>query len=66
MQANPQPTGVLPLAVLGAAIGFIIALACIGVMWMMNLEINAAIVGGISGATAGAVTVYLTATEGFR
>ena len=63
MQANPQQTGLLPLAVIGAAIGMIVALACVGVMWMMNLGINAAVVGGISGAAAGALTVYFAAAD---
>ncbi len=51
--------GLLALAVLGAAVGLIAAIACVGAMWMAGWDINAGLVGAVAGSVAGATTALL-------
>ncbi len=63
MQVNPKPVSLAPLAVLGAAMGVIVALVCIAALSMAGVSINGGVVGAIAGAVAGAATALLGATD---
>ena len=56
-------TSLAPLAVLGAALGLVVALVCVALLWMTGFGINGAFVGGIAGAVAGAATAILGAPD---
>ena len=63
MHVNPKPVGQAPMAVIGAAIGMIVALICVAAFSMTGLSVNAGVVGAVAGAVAGAATARLGGTD---
>ena len=51
------------LAVLGAALGVIVALVTVAILWLVGLDVHGVVVGAAAGAVAGAATTILAATD---
>ena len=58
-QSGSTGPGLLALAFLGAAVGLIAAIVCVGAMWMAGWDINGGLVGAVAGSIAGATTALL-------
>ncbi|MDJ0955019.1 MAG: hypothetical protein QNJ81_15175 [Acidimicrobiia bacterium] len=58
-----EAIGRAPLAVLGAALGVIVALVTVAVLWLVGLDVHGVVVGAVAGAVAGAVTTILGITS---